>query len=87
MTLIDVARRRREENGDIGRGGVIVRFDGEVNSWVNTQHNPDRWQPGFIAVDEEGRTRTTIAGNQNDGALMWMPNEPIRPWRSNGIRF
>ncbi|CAG4923248.1 hypothetical protein [Paraburkholderia gardini] len=77
MTLIEVARRWREENGYVGRGGVIVLFDGEVQSWVNTLRNPNHWQPGCIAVDEDGRTWTTIAGNQDDGALMWMPNEPI----------
>jgi hypothetical protein len=77
MTLIEVARRWREENGYVGRGGVIVLFNGEVQGWVNTLRNPSHWQPGCIAVDEDGRTWTTIAGNQNDGALMWMPNDPI----------
>lgn len=77
MTHSDVARRWREENGYVGRGGVIVLFGGTVQSWVNVLRNPDHWQPGCVAVDEEGRTWTTIAGNQDDGALMWIPNEQI----------
>jgi hypothetical protein len=77
MTVIEVARRWREENGYAGRGGVIVLFNGEVQSSVNTLRNADHWQPGCIAVDENGKSWTTIAGNANNGALMWIPNEPI----------
>jgi hypothetical protein len=70
MTPSDVAHRWREEHGYVGRSGVIVRFDGEVQSWVDTLRNADHWQPGCIAVDAQGRTWTAIAGNQGDGALM-----------------
>lgn len=71
------ARRWREQWGYIGRGGVVVLLDGEVQSWVNQLRNPEHWQPGCIAVDEEGKSWTTIAGDQRDGALMWLPNDPI----------
>jgi hypothetical protein len=77
MSLIDVARRWREENGYNARGGVIVLFDGKVQSWVNELRNPEHWQPGCVAVDEEGRTWTAIAGNESDGSLMWLPNDVI----------
>jgi hypothetical protein len=40
MSLIDVARRWREENGYCGRGGVIVLFKGNVQSWVDALRNP-----------------------------------------------
>ncbi|PKB13928.1 hypothetical protein CLU91_5558 [Janthinobacterium sp. 64] len=79
-TMIDnmaAARRWREQWGYIGRGGVVVLLDGEVQSWVNQLRNPEHWQPGCIAVDEEGKSWTTIAGDQRDGALMWLPNDPI----------
>ena len=79
-TMIDnmaAARRWREQWGYVGRGGIIVLFDGEVQSWVNQLRNPEHWQPGCIAVDEEGKSWSTIAGNQRDGALMWLPNDPI----------
>ncbi|MGF6781630.1 hypothetical protein [Paraburkholderia sp. GAS334] len=56
---------------------MIVLFDGAVQSWVNTLRNPNHWQPGCIAIDEQGRTWTAIAGNQGDGALMWLPNDPV----------
>ena len=71
------ARRWREQWGYIGRGGVVVLLDGEVQSWVNQLRNPEHWQPGCIAVDEEGKSWTTIAGDQRDGAPMWLPNDPI----------
>jgi len=74
---LGVARRWREQWGYVGRGGVVVLLDGEVQSWVNELRNPEHWQPGCIAVDEDGKTWTTIAGNELDGALMWLPNDPI----------
>ncbi|MCA8205147.1 hypothetical protein LGM71_29340 [Burkholderia sp. AU33545] len=77
MEPIEVARRWREERGYVGRGGVVVIFDGEVQSWVSELRNPDHWQPGCIAIAEDGRTWTAIAGTERDGALMWLPNEPV----------
>lgn len=72
-----VVRRWGEQWGYIGRGGVIVLFDGEVQSWVNQLRNPEHWQLSCIAFDEEGKIWTTIAGDQCDGALMWLPSDPI----------
>jgi hypothetical protein len=56
---------------------VIVLFNGEVQSWVDELRNPEHWQPGCVAIDEQGRSWTTIAGNERDGALMWLPNDTI----------
>lgn len=74
---IAAARRWREQWGYISRGGVVVLLNGEVQSWVNELRNPEHWQPGCIAVDETGRSWTALAGNAKDGALMWLPNDPI----------
>jgi hypothetical protein len=65
------ARRRREQWGYIGRGGVIMLFDGEVQCWVSQLRKPEHWQPGRIAVDEEGKS------DQRDIALTRLPNDPI----------
>ncbi|MGF6995535.1 hypothetical protein [Paraburkholderia sp. GAS32] len=70
MTPFDTARRWRQDNGYVRRAGVVVLFNGEVQSWVNKVRNPEHWQPGCNAVDEEGHTWTAIAGDQRDGALM-----------------
>lgn len=75
--LIKMARAWREEKGYLNRGGVIVIHDGIVNGWVNTLRNPDHWVPGCVAIDEEGRSWTTIAGNDREGALMWLPNDQL----------
>lgn len=80
MTKIDnlaAARRWREQWGYIGRGGVVVVLDGEVQSWVNKLRNPEHWQPGCVALDEDGKGWTTVAGNALGGALLWLPNDPI----------
>ena len=77
MASIDVARQWREENGYVGRGGVVVVFEGAVQSWVNALRNPEHWQPGCVAVNEDGKSWTAIAGNQDNGALMWLPDDPV----------
>jgi hypothetical protein len=68
MTPVAIAHRWREAHGLFGRGGVIVLFHGEVQSWVNRLRNPEHWRPGCFAVDEEGRAWTAIAGDERGGA-------------------
>lgn len=55
----------------------MVFFQGEVQGWVNQLRNPERWQPGCIAVDEQGNTWTAMMGNERDGALMWLSNHEL----------
>ncbi|WP_223997736.1 hypothetical protein [Burkholderia gladioli] len=74
--MTDDARRYRQQEALLGKGHVVF-FLGEVQGWVNQLRNPQRWQPGCIAVDEQGRTWTTIAGNERDGALMWLANHEL----------
>ena len=76
-TMIDDARRYREQEALAGKGGVVVFFQGEVQGWVNQLRNPEHWQPGCIAVDEQGQMWTTIAGSERDGALMWLANHEL----------
>lgn len=71
------AQTWREQWGYVGRGGVVVVFAGEVQSWVNEIRNPEDWQPGCVAFDERGNGWITIAGNAEDGALMWLPIAPL----------
>jgi len=76
MSPFEIELQWRQETGRVGRGGVVL-FNGEVQGWVNTLRNADHWQPGCIAVGEDGRTRTTIAGNDRAGALMWLANDEL----------
>ncbi|HDR8909172.1 hypothetical protein [Burkholderia multivorans] len=76
-TLIDNARRYREQEALVGKGGVVVFYQGEVQGWSSQLRNADHWRPGCVAVDEQGRTWTTIAGSEHDGALMWLPNHEL----------
>lgn len=77
MTHFATAHRWRQENGYVGRGGVVVLYGGEVQSWVDALRNPEHWRPGCIAVDEVGNRWMTVAGTVSDGALMWLPVEQI----------
>lgn len=76
-TLLEIAHTWREKNGYVGRGGVIVIYEEEVNSWVDRLRNPEHWVPGCTAIAEDGRSWTTVAGNAQDGALVWLPNEIV----------
>lgn len=74
---IELAKAWREERGYTGRGGVVVIHDSVANGWVDKLRNPNHWQPGCIAVDEDGRTWTATGGTYQEGALMWLPNEAL----------
>lgn len=78
IASLAAARHWRKTSGYDGRGGVVVLLAGAVQSWVNELRNPEDWQPGCVAVAEDGSTWTAIAGNAQDGALMWLPNDPIQ---------
>jgi hypothetical protein len=77
VTVFETARRWREENGYVGPGGMVVLLGDEVQSWVNTLRNPEHWQPGCVAIDEEGRTWTTVVGSERHGALMWLAGHEL----------
>jgi hypothetical protein len=76
-TMFDDARRYREQEALFGKGGVVVFFPGEVQGWVNQLRNPGHLQSGCLADDEKGRTWSTIAGSERDGALMWLANHEL----------
>lgn len=77
MTLQEQAAKWRAVNGYTGKSGVVVIHQGKVQGWVNELRNPEGWVSGCIAVDEQGRTWTAIAGDENNGALLWLPSHPI----------
>jgi hypothetical protein len=71
--LIELAHQWRTEQGYDDRGGVVVLYQGEVQSWCAELPSAKDWVSGCVAVDEAGRIWQTIAGNDQDGALMWLP--------------
>ena len=44
-----------------------------MQSWINKLRNPEHWIPGCIAIDEAGNSWMTVAGNEQNGALVWLP--------------
>jgi hypothetical protein len=77
MDAIGIAQAWRLQEGYTGRGGVVVVNNGQVQGWVNELRNPEHWVPGCVAVSEDRRSWTTLAGDDHTGALMWLPNEPL----------
>ena len=74
---VALARAWRERHEYVGRGGVVIVFDGAADGWVYKLRNAHYQRPGCIAVDEDGRTWTAIGGTDEGGALMWLPNEDL----------
>lgn len=77
MTLQTQATEWRKINGYTGKGGVVVIYQGKVQGWVNELRNPESWLSGCTAIDERGRVWTAIAGDDNNGALLWLPSHPV----------
>ena len=71
----ETARAWRARNGYIGRGGVIVVFDGLAQGWVNELRDPESWRPGCVAVDETGHSWIATGGDDRNGASTWMPRD------------
>lgn len=71
MNAEELAKTWREKHGYIGKGGVIVIFDGVVNSWVNELRNPEHWLPGCLAIDEDGNQWIAKGGGKRKGAESW----------------
>lgn len=74
---VSLAKSWREKHGYVGRGGVVIVFNGIADSWVYELRNAHHQRPGCIAVDEQGKTWTSIGGTEHGGALMWLPNDEI----------
>lgn len=70
---VQLAANWRIVNDHVGCGGVVVVYRGEVTGWVDSLRNPEHWIAGCVAVDEAGQRWEAIAGNNDDGALMWLP--------------
>ncbi|MDM8545178.1 hypothetical protein [Candidatus Venteria ishoeyi] len=68
---IKQANKWRTDYNRHGHGGVVVVFNGVVNGWVNKLRNPEQWQPGCIAVDEQQDTWIACGGNAQSGAERW----------------
>lgn len=55
------------------RGGYVVLFNSCVSGWVLRLDNASAWQPGCIALDEQGRQWRATGGGPDIGARSWEP--------------
>lgn len=71
-SLIEIAAKWRKENDYVNKEGVLIIYNGEVQSWVNVLRNPEHWVSGCYAISENNEIWQTIAGDEYNGALMWL---------------
>lgn len=69
----DTAYRYRVEHGYIGKGGVIMIFEGVPTAWVRQLDQAHHWCPDVIAIDEDGFAWIATGGSEEDGAKIWLP--------------
>ena len=63
---------RQNERPDL-HGGVVVIFDNDVSGWMNELRDPQSWEPGCSAINEDGQKWVAVGGNAYDGAERWEP--------------
>lgn len=69
--IIEIAKTWRSENGFTDMGGVVIIFNDDVNSWCAELRNPEHWNTGCIAVDENGNQWISTGGDSYNGAKAW----------------
>jgi len=79
MNLKTLADQYRENERPDLKGGVVVIFDNEVSGWMDELRDPQGWEPGCFAVDEDGNVWVSVGGNAYDGAESWQPVHDERP--------
>lgn len=63
-------RSRIDQNGT---SGLVVFHKGEAVGWVNELRNPERWEPGVIAMNADGQCWRATGGDAYNGAQHWQP--------------
>ncbi|WP_145647036.1 hypothetical protein [Pseudoduganella lurida] len=69
----------RREHGFEARGGIVVVGVAGI-CWMDRLRNPERWEPGAVAVDALGHAWIAMGGDRDDGAMAWMPTNTAA-WR------
>lgn len=75
MDIKKKAEQYRQKYGLLAKGGVVVFFNGEVNGWVDRLRDPQHWQAGALAIDEDGHQFVAIGGDYQSGARAWVVND------------
>ena len=71
MKNADLATQWRFKTKHIGKGGVVIIYDGQIAGWTSTLREPEKWEPGVIAVTEQGEQYLAEGGSSYNGAKKW----------------
>lgn len=62
----------RNEAGYTWKGGVVIIFEGKIQSWSLLLPNPNLCLRGSIAIDEEGKAWAAVASIKQHEHLRWL---------------
>ena len=54
------------------KDGVVIFYFGELQGWMNELRDPQRWQPGCVAITPDELVYVSVGGNDYDGAREWV---------------
>lgn len=68
----------RKQYDKVDSGGYVLFFKGQAVAWKRFLDHPTGWEPGSIALDEDGKQWVASGGNRYEGAMRWeeLPETP-----------
>lgn len=64
-----IVEKYRKDRGYLT--GVVVIFRSKIAGWMDELRNPEHWEPGCIAIDQDGKRYLSVGGNSYEGADKW----------------
>lgn len=63
----------RREHGYVGQGGLVIFYNRAEKGWVDELRDAVQWQPGTLAVNEDGGTWIFVREKTGNGVSKWKP--------------
>lgn len=58
--------------------GVVILFGCEVVGWINELRDPQRWEPGSVAITVDHSVYVAVGGTSYGGAEKWVLGNHVR---------
>ncbi len=75
--MIDIAKKYRT-NENLTGGFVVFNKNNIICGWALMLDRPEAYEPGCIAIDENGQKFIATGGNDYDGAEFWKLEKKVK---------